>query len=127
MKKECIDKRETTVTTQMSGNLKMKFELMSTRETKLDHYDKRGILWHGFCLQLYLLQNETLKDGTTVKRHIKYTLYLDQFNFDSNKQDAFCIFSLFDATLAQIHNDLPFTTNILLQTDNAKSYEINQI
>ena len=43
MKKEYIAKKVTTMTAQMIGDFKMKFESMSMRETTQDHYGKRGI------------------------------------------------------------------------------------
>ena len=48
MKDDCFDE------TNMIGDFKMKFEPMSSRETTLDHYSKRGISWYGFCLMFYL-------------------------------------------------------------------------
>ena len=125
MKEECISGIKKDITALIIGDFKMKFEPMSTRETTLDHYGKRGISWHGFCIQFYLLQEETFDDGTTVERPTKYTAYLDQIISDSNKQDSFCVFSLLEAALAQINNELPFITNVVLQTDNAKSYNNN--
>ena len=125
MKTECINGNEKGMTALMIGDFKMKFEPISTRETSLDHFGKRGISWHGFCIQFYLLIEETSEDGTTVERPTKYTAYLDQIISDSNKQDSFCVFSLLEAALAQINNELPFITSIILQTDNAKSYNNN--
>ena len=60
--------------------------------------------------------------GATTKTPTRYTGYLDQIISDSNKQDSFCVFSLLEAALAQIKQELPFITNIILQTDNVKSY-----
>ena len=122
MKKECLDMNTTTVTALMIGDFKMKFEPISARESQLDHYGKRGISWHGFCLQFYLLQQSVNKDGSIVREPRKYTVYLDQIISDCNKQDAYSVFSLLDMTMAQIANKLPFLTNIVLQTDNAKTY-----
>ena len=44
---------------------------------------------------------------------------------DSNKQDSLSVFSLLDAAMSQIHEELPFITELILQTDNAKSYSNN--
>ena len=38
------------ITAIMIGDFKMKFELLSSSKSTLDHYGKRGISWHGFCL-----------------------------------------------------------------------------
>ena len=54
LKEKCLDKRNRGVTAIMIGDFKMKFEPMSSRETTLDHYSKRGISWYGFCLMFYL-------------------------------------------------------------------------
>ena len=122
MKKTCIDSNGKDIVALMIGDYKMKFEPMSQRETTLDHYGKRGISWHGFCLQFYLLQNEKNQDGEVVKVTSKYTVYLEQVVSDGNKQDALSVYSLLDAALGQIANEMPFVSSIILQTDNAKSY-----
>ncbi len=106
----------------MIGDYKMKFEPMSQRETTLDHYGKRGISWHGFCLQFYLLKCEKSDDGEDAKVTSKYTVYLDQVVSDGNKQDALSVYSLLDAALGQVANEMPFVSSIILQTDNAKCY-----
>jgi len=56
---------------------------------------------------------------------VKYTVYLNQLLSDSNKQDSLSVFSLLDAAMAQIAEELPFITKLILQTDNAKSYSNN--
>ena len=43
LKDNCLDKRNRGVTAMMIGDFKMQFEPMSSRETTLDHYGKRGI------------------------------------------------------------------------------------
>ena len=55
-------KGECTVT-HMIIDFKMKFEPMSTRETTLDHFGKRGIGWHGIHLVYYTLHEVTDEDG----------------------------------------------------------------
>ena len=105
----------------------MKFEPMSSRETTLDHYGKRGISWHGFCLIFYL-SCTSFTDGDNTKdveEAVRYTVYLNQLLSDSNKQDSLSVFSLLDAAMSQIHEELPFITELILQTDNAKSYSNN--
>ena len=54
MIKECYFKPK-SVTALMIGDFKIKFEPLSSRETIITHYGKRGISWHGFCVQFYLL------------------------------------------------------------------------
>ena len=111
----------------MIGDFKMKFEPMSSRETTLDHYGKRGISWHGFCLIFYL-SSTSFTDGDSTKdveEAVRYTVYLNQLLSDSNKQDSLSVFSSLDAAMSQIHEELPFITELILQTDNAKSYSNN--
>ena len=122
MKDTCISSNGKKIITLMIGDYKMKFEPISSRETQIDHYGKRGISWHGFCLQFYLLEKERTKDGTTVSVPKKYTVYIDQIISDGNKQDSMSVYSLLDAALAQISDELPFISEIILQTDNAKTY-----
>ena len=122
MKQKCTESNGRNIIALMIGDFKMKFEPMSQRETTLDHYGKRGISWHGFCLQFYLIQKEKNKDGDDGEVTSKYTVYLDQVVSDGNKQDSLSVYSLLDAALGQIANELPFISSIILQTDNAKSY-----
>ena len=125
MKTSCMDRKNKEVTAIMIGDFKMKFEPISSRETTVDHYGKRGISWHGFCVIFYLSQVTTDKDGVTKEEPVKYTVYLNQLLCDSNKQDSLSVFSLLDAAMAQIAEELPFITKLILQTDNAKSYSNN--
>ena len=126
MKDDCLDKSNRNVTAIMIGDFKMKFEPMSSRESSIDHYAKRGISWHGFCLIFYLPHLYTNDDDTdTDAKAVKYTVYLNQLLSDSNKQDSLSVFSLLDAAMSQIHEELPFITELILQTDNAKSYSNN--
>jgi len=122
LKRQCTSSNCNEITAVMIGDYKMKFEAMSSRETTLDHYGKRGISWHGFCVQFYLLHNEVTDNDQVVPTPKKYTVYLDQIVSDGNKQDSLSVYSLLDAALAQISNELPFISSIILQTDNAKSY-----
>ena len=63
--------------------------------------------------------------GKDVEEAVRYTVYLNQLLSDSNKQDSLSLFSLLDASMSQIHEELPFITELILQTDNAKSYSNN--
>ena len=77
----------------------MKFEPMSQRETNLNHYGKKGISWHFFYLQFYLIQKENNKEGEDSEVTSKFTVYLDQVVSDGNKQDSLSVYSLIDAAL----------------------------
>ena len=63
----------------------MKFQPMSQHETTLDHYGERGISWHGFCLQFYLIQSEKNNQGEDIEATSKFTVFLDQVVSDGNK------------------------------------------
>ena len=55
----------------------MKFELMSSRETTLDHC-KRGISWHGFCIEFYLLEDKEHDDSNITTKELKrYVVCID--------------------------------------------------
>lgn len=47
-------------------DFKMKFETMSFRENSLEHYDNRGIGWHGCALMYYLYKIKTDDDSNIV-------------------------------------------------------------
>ncbi len=100
----------------MIGDFKMKFEPISSKQTTVDHYGKRGISWHIFCLISYLRQIITAKDGAMKEEPVKYTLYLNQLLGDSNKQDSSSVLPLLDAAMAHIVDKHPFITKLILQT-----------
>ena len=62
-------------------------------------------------------------DGNITKQAVQYSVYMDQILADGNRQDSVCVASLLDATLKQISIDLPFISEITLQSDNANSYQ----
>ena len=122
MKNTCIDSNGKNIVALMIGDYKIKFEPMLQCETTLDHYGKIGFSWHEFCLQFYLLTSEKTDEGEDVKVTSKYTVYLDQVVSNGNKQDALAVYSLLNAALGQVSNEMPFVSSTILQTDNAKSY-----
>jgi len=123
MVKKCADSNGKDIVAMVIADYKMKFEPISARETTLDHYGKRGISWHGFCVQFYLLEErENDESGNISKVPTLYTIYIDQIISDGNKQDSLSVMSLLDAALGQIAQELPFITSIILQSDNAKAY-----
>ena len=107
----------------MIVDFKMKFEPMSSRETTLDHFGKRGIGWHGVYLMYYQLKEHETDNGTNEIIPVKHSVYIDQIMADSNRQDMFCVFSMLDAALQQIHYNLPFISEVILQSDNANCYQ----
>mmetsp|Transcript_11911 Transcript_11911/g.11462 ORF Transcript_11911/g.11462 Transcript_11911/m.11462 type:complete len:109 (+) Transcript_11911:4601-4927(+) len=50
-------------------------------------------------------------------------VYLDQVLEDGNKQDSVTVFSLLEAAIVQINNDLSFIKEIALQSYNDKCYQ----
>ena len=83
----------------MIADFKMKFEPISSCETTLSHYGKRGIGWHGIHLMYYRLEEYVNDDGITVNVPVKDDVYLDQIIADTNKHDCLCLFSMLDAAL----------------------------
>ena len=122
MKRECTWLIQTKTNSLIIGDDKMIFEPISPKDTTLNHYGKRDISWHGFCLQFYLKDNVTHEDGTECEEQMKYTAYINQIVNDGNQQDCLSVFALIDSAMNQISEELPFITNIILQTDNTKSY-----
>ncbi len=78
MKESCVKLKGKNVIATMIGDFKMKFEPLSALETTLDHYRKRGISFHGFCVEFYLLQEKEQEDGLFRAEPTKYTIYVDQ-------------------------------------------------
>ena len=103
----------------------MKFEPLSATETTLDYFGKRGISWHGFCLIFYLCQSVRDDTGKETQEPFWYTVYLNQLISDSNKQDSLSVFALLDAAMVQKNEELPFISELILQTDNPKLYSNN--
>ena len=116
LKDKCSKSKGDKVEALLIMDFKMKFNPMSSRESTIDHYGKRGISWHGFCLIYYLY--DEVED-----KPVRYCNYLDQILSDGNKQDAYCVMSLLDAALAQINHDCPFISSVVVQSDNARCYE----
>ena len=85
LKSQCLDESFFGCTAIMIADFKMKFEPMSSRETTLDHYGKRGISWHGFCLVFFLKQEVRNTDGSLQQEAVKYSVYLNQLMAESNK------------------------------------------
>ena len=88
----CIESKGSDIRGLLVMNFKMKFNPMNARESTLDHYRKRGISWHGFCI-IYYLYNDNSKDAT------RCCAYLDQILSNGNKQDIYCDISLLEAAL----------------------------
>ena len=84
MQVDCMTKRK-GFKAIMIKDFKMKLEAMSSRETTLDHYGKRGVSWHGFCLIFYLCKTVPGDNNETVEEPVRYTVHLNQLLSDSNK------------------------------------------
>ena len=75
------------IQSMMMVDFKMKFEHISSRETTLKYYGKRGIGWHNIYLMFYKLKEHVTDDGTKEMIPVKHSIYIDQIMSDSNKQD----------------------------------------
>ena len=108
---------------------------MSVRESTLEHYGKRGIGWHGCVLIYYLYKVKTGDkhnieydvNGCEIHEARKNIVYIDQILESSNKQDGMMVISLLEAALVAINDQLPFINEIILQSDNAMSYQNPQV
>ena len=109
----------------------MKFEAKSARETTVEHFGKRGIGWHGCALIYYLYQQREDDNGNSMfndngekmmfaKKHI---IYIDQILEDGNRQDGLVVISLLESAVTAIYDQLPFISNIAIQSDNANQYQ----
>ena len=124
MVQKLIESNGREVQALMIIDFKMKFEPISARETSLEHYGKRGIGWHGVHIMYFKLEHvEDEEDGTISEKAVQYSVYLDQILDDGNKQDTVCVVSLLDSALRQITLDIPSIRSIILQSDNANSYQ----
>ena len=101
---------------------KMKFEERSARETMVQHFGKRGMSWHGCSIAFFT--REGLKPGQPAKR---MDVYLDQIVEGTNAQNVGTVIALLEAAQTWISANLPFANKIVLQTDNAKCYQSNEL
>ena len=124
MVKKLLESNGTDVCALMIIDFKMKFEPASARETSLEHYGKRGIGWHGVHIMYYKLEDvQDDEGGTSSKKPVQYSVYLDQILDDGNRQDTVCVVSLLDAAMRQVTIDIPAIKSIILQSDNANCYQ----
>ena len=98
----------------------MNFETVSSRTSVSQRFGKRVIGWHVYVLIYHQYQYCVVKCEMIAK---KYIVYLDQILKDTNKQDGFDVVDLLETALIAIHDELPYISNIILQSDNAKSYQ----
>ena len=105
-------------------DFKMKFESMSARESSVEHFGKRGMGWHGFALMYYLWEkNKNTNQYCTQK----YIIYIDQVLKDGAKQDSMTVISLIESALQVIYNEFPFINEVILQSDNASTYQNHNV
>ena len=72
------------------------------------------------CCFVYLLDKVHADDGTIIMTPQRYTIYIDQIVTNGNKQDTNTVIALLECALMQLSDDLPFITEVILQSDNAK-------
>ena len=113
----------------------MKLETITVWESTLEYYGKRGIGWHGWALIYYLCKVKT-NDEKNIEYNIngcgkceahKNIVYIDEILESSNKEDGMMVMSLLEAILVAINEKLSFIDEIILQSDNAMSYQKPQI
>ena len=128
---ECIATTGAKTRAILIIDFKMKFEAKSARETTVEHFGKRGIGWHGCALIYYLYQQREDDNGNSMfndngekmmfaKKHI---IYIDQILEDGNRQDGLVVISLLESAVTAIYDQLPFISNIAIQSDNANQYQ----
>ena len=83
--KKCADSNTKDSVAMIIADQKMKFEPISARETTLDHYVKRGMSWHRFCVQLYLSENREDESSNNPKVPTLYTICIDQVMSDGEE------------------------------------------
>jgi len=135
LKRECMFTKGKKTKALMIIDFKMKFETMSVRESTLEHFGKRGIGWHGCAIIYYLYKVKTDDknnieydtNGSEIYEPRKNIVYIDQILESSNKQDGMMVISLLEAALVAINDQLPFIDEIILQSDNAMSYQNPQV
>ena len=135
LKNECMETKGSKTRSIMIMDFKMKYESKSVRESSIEHYGKRGIGWHG-CALIYYLYKIKLDDknnivyntsGKEVYKPRKNIVYIDQIMENSNKQDGMTVISLIEAALVTIIDQLSFIDEIVLQSDNALTYQNPQV
>ena len=135
LKNECMETKGSKTRSIMIMDFKMKYESKSVRESSIEHYGKRGIGWHG-CALIYYLYKIKLDDnnnivynasGKEVYEPRKNIVYIDQIMENSNKQDGMTVISLIEAAIVTIIDQLSFIDEIVLQSDNALTYQNPQV
>ena len=127
----CMNSKGKEIGGMLIIDFKMKFEAQSTRESSVEHFGKRGIAWHGCALIYYLYETKKNDDGSTMKdtngNEIyyakKYLVYVDQILTNSNKQDGMSVLGLLESCLTSLHSQLPFISQLTIQSDNATTYQ----
>ena len=112
LKQECINRRKKALRAIMIGGSNLKGESISSRETSLDHYGKRGISLNRLCLIFYIYKSVINNTDETVNIPVRYIVYLNRLLSGSNKQDSLSIFLLLDAAMPQIHETYGIKTII---------------
>ena len=127
----CINSKGKQIGGMLIIDFKMKFEAQSTRESSVEHFGKRGIAWHGCALIYYLYEAKKTDDGSTmidtngneIYYGKKYLVYIDQILTNSNKQDGMSVIALLESCLTSLHSQLPFISQLTIQSDNATTYQ----
>ena len=118
-KRICEESRGKIIKAVVIMDFKMKYESKSSRESSVEHFGKRGMGWHGIALTFFLWETNEAGESSAVK----YLVFIDQVIQDGNKQDAFAVLSLLEAAMNVIHMELPYICELILQSDNAATYQ----
>ena len=105
----------------------MKFESMYARETTVNHYGKRGMSWHGCHISYVTTDQVMAENGEWTTKENKINVYLHQIIDGTNSQSAATVMSMVEAAVDFIHTNLPHVKRIILQSDNAKCYQNNEL
>ena len=79
--------------------------------------------WHGLAITYYMWEKlDSRQFGTN-----KYNVCMDQVLEDGNKQDVFAVIALLKAALSVMIQDIPYIEEIILQSDNAATYQNHKL
>ena len=131
IKQVCLDSKGKQVHAMLIIDFKMKFEPLSSRESTVEHFAKRGIAWHGGAIIYYMYENEKDANGCNMLDNNgnekycakKYIVYVDQILQGSNKQDGMTVIALLEACVSSLYIQLPFISQLSIQSDNATTYQ----
>lgn len=101
-------------------DFKMKLEPLQHPEKTVEHFGKRGLSWHGALVRYFV----NAEEGDVTESFVREeTLYIDHICGSDNTQDALGVLSLTEAILSRVARTLPAIKRVLIQSDNARTYQ----